>query len=133
MTMSAAEICAEYRQAKSPMKQIQILADENGCTRGEIVEILRAGGEKLPGQYERGRTPEPEPVQASASEPAQAVPAHQPEPAPEGLAFGDLYKAALESIAELLEMADAREQDYQRFPERVRGVLMMLWKSGEQE
>lgn len=112
MIMSAAEICAEYRQAKSPLKQIGILADENGCTRAEIVAILQDGGEELPGQYNRGKTPEP---------------------APEGLAFrGDLYKAALESIAELLEMADAREQDYQRFPERVRGVLMMLWKSREE-
>ena len=115
MIMSAAEICAEYRQAKFPLKQIGILADENGCTRGEIVEVLRADGEELPGQYNRGKTQEP-----------------APEPAQEAPVIRDVYRLAVESIAELLEMADTNELDYQRFPERVRGVLMMLWKSGEQ-
>lgn len=49
MTMTNEEICREYRMAKAPTKQIQILADLNGCKKDEIKQILIDGGEKLPG------------------------------------------------------------------------------------
>ena len=48
MTMTAEEIIREYRLSKTPSKQIRILADENCCTRKEIIEILREGGVPLP-------------------------------------------------------------------------------------
>lgn len=48
MTMTAEEIIREYRLSKTPSKQIRILADENCCTRKEIIEILREGGAPLP-------------------------------------------------------------------------------------
>ncbi len=49
MTMTNEEICRDYRQAKAPTKQIQILADLNGCKKEQIKRILVDGGEKLPG------------------------------------------------------------------------------------
>lgn len=53
MTMTSAEIVADYRQAAKPLKQIGILADLNGCKRQEIVEILREAGCELPKQYQK--------------------------------------------------------------------------------
>ncbi len=53
MTMTPEEIVREYREAKSPMKQIGILADENACTKREIVRILLEAGEEVPGQFLR--------------------------------------------------------------------------------
>lgn len=49
MTMTPEEICREYDQAKSPVKQIGILADLNQCSKARIKEILVAGGRELPG------------------------------------------------------------------------------------
>lgn len=51
MVMSKADIVREYKQAKQPLKQIGILADENSCTKQEIAEILREAGAKLPQQF----------------------------------------------------------------------------------
>lgn len=51
MTMTNEEICREYRLAKQPAKQIDVLADLNQCPKKVIVEILRQAGEKLPGNY----------------------------------------------------------------------------------
>lgn len=52
MEMTNAEIVAEYRTAKTPSKQISVLADLNQCTRKEIVEILREAGCDLPKPYQ---------------------------------------------------------------------------------
>lgn len=49
MTMTNEEICREYRTAKAPVKQIQILAELNQCDKNRIKQILIDGGEKLPG------------------------------------------------------------------------------------
>lgn len=46
--MSEAEICREYRNAKNPNPQLQILADLNGIKRIEVIKILAKNGEKLP-------------------------------------------------------------------------------------
>lgn len=51
MVMTPAEIVAEYKQAKSPLKQIKILADQNVCKPTEIVQILRDARCYIPGQY----------------------------------------------------------------------------------
>lgn len=48
MIMTPAEIAREYRSAKRPQNQIQILADENCCTRNEIKKILIEQGCELP-------------------------------------------------------------------------------------
>ena len=55
MIMSNEEICREYRQAKDQHRQIGILADQNKATKAEIVEILRASGEKVTGNYKTKR------------------------------------------------------------------------------
>jgi len=49
MTMTNDEICRDYRTAKSPTKQIQILAELNQCDKNRIKQILIDGGCKLPG------------------------------------------------------------------------------------
>jgi len=52
MMMSEEEICREFRLAASKTKQLQILADENVCTKKEIAEILiRNGEEGVPKWY----------------------------------------------------------------------------------
>lgn len=48
MIMTTSEIVREYHDAKKPMNQIQILADQNGCTRKEIARILIEAGESVP-------------------------------------------------------------------------------------
>jgi len=55
LEMSEFEVLREYRQAKYPEKQITILAQLNGVRRGQIVEILRAGGERVEPRRSRGR------------------------------------------------------------------------------
>lgn len=49
MTMTNEEIVRDYKAAKTPSKQIHILADLNQCSREKIKQILVAGGCKLPG------------------------------------------------------------------------------------
>lgn len=48
MTMTNAEIVADYRQAKNKRSQIGILADLNSTDAGTIKDILREAGEPLP-------------------------------------------------------------------------------------
>lgn len=51
MIMSNADIVREYKAAKTPMKQIGILADQNLCKKKEIVEILLKEGCEVPKYY----------------------------------------------------------------------------------
>lgn len=51
MEMTKNEIVAEYKAAKQPMKQIGILADQNLCSKRQIVDILLEAGCSVPGQY----------------------------------------------------------------------------------
>lgn len=44
MQMSKEEIARAYREAKYKKKQIQILADLNGCDKETIQEVLRQSG-----------------------------------------------------------------------------------------
>ena len=50
--MTNEEIVRDYRLAKTPLKQIRILADMNQTSKDEIVKILKEAGCKLPKQYE---------------------------------------------------------------------------------
>lgn len=47
MTMTANEICMEYRLAKNKSEQIKILADENCTSREEIIKVLQDCGENV--------------------------------------------------------------------------------------
>jgi len=55
MIMSNADIVREYREAKTPMKQISILADLNCCKRKDIVEILLKEGCEVPKFYTKSK------------------------------------------------------------------------------
>ena len=133
MTMTNEEICREYRQAKTPLKQIGILADENSCTKREIAEILRGAGEKLPKTYKV--------KDAAAAETPH--PSAAPTPSPEGKAAemqlpgldaGRVAVAAVDAIARLLKDSDTGdESDCWNFMERVRGVLMLAHALTETE
>lgn len=60
LTMTPEDICKEYRTAKSPLKQIGVLAELNACPKGEIIKVLRDNGEKLPGNVGPRSKPAPE-------------------------------------------------------------------------
>ena len=76
MTMTPAEIAADYRQAKSKLKQIGILAELNACDKETIKRILVDQGEKLPGNVkppkpERKQEPEAQPIIKDSGERTQ--------------------------------------------------------------
>ena len=148
MTMTDAEIIREYREAKTPLKQIGILADENQCSRGKIVEILRAAGVKLPAVYQEKARTEERPAGAQAPSVSFAD-SSLPEGAKDGDASGDEEAAygpilpapklagfaervndgAIEVIARLLKVSDASpnaEGASLDFQEQVRGVLALV-------
>ena len=96
MTMTPEEIVREYREAKTPMKQIGILADENACAKKEIVRILLEAGEEVPAQFLR-KTEEPAGGGDAPPEEAAALP-----PPPKGAGeFQDGRETAL-TVGELL-------------------------------
>lgn len=61
MIMTNADIVREYREAKTPMKQISILADLNCCKRKDIVEILLKEGCEVPKFYTKSKDKKEEP------------------------------------------------------------------------
>lgn len=116
MIMSAGDIVREYLQAKQPLKQIGILAEENLCDKKEIVAILRAAGCNLPQQYDQARhkvKKQPE----TASEP-EANPAEEPA-RPQ---VRDHYTQACDAIFRMMEKANSHE----RLIWQIEGVLAML-------
>lgn len=109
MTMTIDEIVMEYKQAKAPMKQIGILADQNCCTKGEIAKILKEAGCAVPGQFDK----KPKAEKAEAPEPEEEARACY---------FVEEIKAfALDVIAELIQ-ADA--SDY--VTEQIRGIFALI-------
>ena len=72
MVMTANEILRDYRAAKSPMKQIGILADVNCCEKRDIVNILLEMGEKVPGNFLPGKR-EKKQTAPAAEAPAETV------------------------------------------------------------
>ncbi|MBR3554727.1 MAG: hypothetical protein IKN89_02330 [Oscillospiraceae bacterium] len=148
MMMTDAEIIREYREAKTPLKQIGILADENQCSRGKIVDILRAAGVDLPAVYREKARTEERPAGAQAPSVSFAD-SSLPEGAKDGDASGDEEAAygpilpaprlagfservndgAVEVIARMVADSDsAGDQQEARwsFLERVRGVLALV-------
>lgn len=136
MTMTNEEICREYRQAKTPLKQIRILADLNGCTKREIAEILREGGEVLPAQFVKGPPrPKAETERKALEDAGLLFPAPTVgeilEPTGERVAW-----AAVDVIARLLKALDTGgygEAEAFNFIEQVRGVLMLTHALTESE
>lgn len=72
MVMTANEILRDYRAAKSPMKQIGILADVNCCEKRDIVNILLEIGEKVPRNFLPGKR-EKKQTASAAEAPAETV------------------------------------------------------------
>lgn len=155
MIMSNEEIVREYRQAKAPMKQIGILADENQCRRGKIVEILQEAGIELPAVYRKKARTEERPAGTQAPS-VNFADSSLPEGAKDGDANGDEEAAygqilpapkeagfservndgAIEVIVRMVADSDsAGDQQEARwsFLERVRGVLMLVHALTETE
>lgn len=152
MIMSNEEILREYRQARYPMKQIGILADENQCTKREIVDILMTAGAEVPGQFTRYRKPA-QPQEGAGdekNEEEQAMEDVKILPAPEGagefqpefqaeLVTGEGFKervcrGAVDTVAQLLAESD-RVRDAATvydaawvFREQIRGVLQLVYQ-----
>ena len=134
MTMTPAEIAADYRQAKTKTKQITILADLNSCSKDEIKEILLQQGEKLPGNCS---APSQRKAKPNSDTPHELVPAKQGAitendddtiPASEAIPFV-VRMAAIDVIDKFLkesEAGDDPEIDSAVFRDRVHGVLEVV-------
>ena len=137
MILTNEEICREYRQAKTPLKQIGILADENSCTKREIAEILREAGETLPAQFAKAPHRPKAETERKALEDAGLIfptPVRDAEILLPGLDAGRVALATVDAIARLLRDSDTgKEEDCWNFMERVRGVLMLAHALTETE
>ena len=119
LVMTNEEICRDYRTAAAPLKQIQILADLNGCGKGIIKQILIDGGEKLPGNMMPKPKKQPEPPQAPDAAPA-------PEEKSSSL---NIYRQAIATIGDIILLSDRGDCD--DIKEAVRGVLYMVFAATE--
>lgn len=88
MYMKESEIAREFREGKDKKQQVKILADMNGCTYDEIVEILRKQGIDVSEveRKKRGRQSAKEketvlPVEEKKSDMAAGLPAETKKPA----------------------------------------------------
>ena len=125
MTMTNEEICRDYRTAKSKLKQIQILAELNECSKDTIKRILVEGGEKLPGNMvapgERKAKPKPEPK----TEPEEATTA----PMDANTGDAEFFGMAITLIADIVALSD--KCGCNDIKEAVRDVLRMCFVWGE--
>ncbi len=138
MTMTDQEIVREYREAKTPLKQIGILADENQCSRAQIVDILLEAGMELPAVYrERNAGAQAPSVACGDSSLPEGADDGEAEggpilPAPRQQRTGtDVYAAAVEVIARMVADSDSgasQEDEVWQFRERVRGVLALVYE-----
>ena len=136
MVMTKEEIIREYREAKTPMKQIGILADENQCTKKENVGILTEAGLEVPAQF----MPRPFGGEKPKAETAALPPADGQRGAEDGEAYGpilpagrgrDVYAAAVEVIARMVADSDSgadQQEESWALRERVRGVLALVYE-----
>lgn len=115
MTMTKEEIAAEYRQAKFPMKQIAILADQNCCDRKEILEVLREQGCELPKTYQK--------------KPVDEAPAAKVEPAKEPtLNYLELRSTALDTILNAIEESEMASSDLSWYILGIKDLLKTAWE-----
>lgn len=152
MTMTNEEIVRSYRTAKSPGKQIGILAELNMTTPSAIRTILETEGCELP---KRGRpktepgdlprpeaSPERELTETWDGEkvlPAPEGAGDRPEPQADTAAWGELKEtrekdvnaAAVEVIARMVADCDSSQDQMEAamdLRERVRGVLALVYE-----
>lgn len=137
MIMTNEEIVREYRQAKTPMKQIGILANLNQCSKKDIVKILLEAGETVPQNF-LNKQPAPA-AAAAAGEPETECPPVLPAPkaasAAAELSAGRIARSALDAIARLLNDHDEFYDDGSGndFTEQVRGVLALTHELTKEE
>ena len=86
MYMKDNEIVREYREGRDKKQKVKILADMNGCTYEEIVEVLRKQGIDVSGveRKKRGRQGTKEtvvPAEEKKSNVAAGLPAETEKPA----------------------------------------------------
>ena len=123
MTMTPEEICREYRQAKAPTKQIQILADLNGCKKDEIKQILIDGGEKLPGNMTApGERKAPKP---KAEPDKTATAPAKPEPVNRG---DKVAIVAMKLLRDRLMKTSFADDEWAEYCQFARGVIAM-WEA----
>jgi len=135
LPMSEQEIVNEYKAAKRPQNQIAILADQNGCEKKTIVNILEAAGCELPGNFKKKKKEQPLEETEAAPKEAPDFSKVQPldsleltlEPAPkeEPLPIAvHVRLAALRTIENMLpEDSGIEAVD---FTERVIGILQLV-------
>ena len=124
MTMTPEEICREYRQAKSPTKQIQILADLNGCKKDEIKRILVDCGEKLPGNM----MPKPKAAPKAMPVPDETATATmKPEPVNRS---DKAAVMAMRILRDRLMQTSLADDEWAEFCQFARGVMAM-WEAME--
>ena len=126
MIMTDEEICRDYRTAKSPLKQIGILAQLNQCPKEKIKEILIAGGCELPGNMR----PKPKGPRTAAKEPEPEKAEPETVPMSEVVAVRDALpllvgESALKVIADLAEKFGDSEDDQFYFRHQVAGVMLL--------
>ena len=124
MIDSNEKICSEYRTAKNRVKQIQILAELNGCTKDEIKKILIENGEKLPGNMTapgQKRPPKPAPAKKPVEKPVKK-PVDDPAPISRAYYSADIRYQAIELIRKTVN----DEHSYAFTLDRIRAILDML-------
>lgn len=126
--MTNEEICRDYRLAKQKVKQIGILADLNECTKKQIVEILKAGGEELPYIYQPHTQPRKQTTDAPPEAPeAPEMDDNETVSVREVLPFL-VGQAALEAIVDLIDyMESDYEEQRDRTVLRIEGIVN-VWK-----
>lgn len=151
LPMSEQEIVNEYKAAKRPQSQIAILADQNGCEKKTIVNILELNGCELPGNYKKKKKVQPLDLEelglhstgAMAGnggsgakppytiveippEPVKEEPKQEEEPLPIAV---HVRLAALRSIERMIpEDGDIEDVDHTIFAQRVAGILQLVWE-----
>lgn len=53
--MIAKDICRKYNESADKAEMIQVLADLEGCTKRDIIELLKANGCDIPPKFLRGK------------------------------------------------------------------------------
>lgn len=118
MYMKPGDICREYTQAKFKKQQIEILADQNSCTKEEIMKILVENGIELPTETKKKpsakvkeeKAEEITPKEEKSQDEAQTKPQSMPE-AVAGALIARLEVIEAEIVAKQDEIA-AKEREY---------------------
>jgi len=135
LPMTEQEIVKEYKEAKSPRTQIGILADQNGCDKKTIANILEAAGCEVPGWYKSKKKEQPQEETEAAPkeapdfakvqpEPVKEEPKQEEEPLPIAV---HVRLAALDAIWNMMpDDYDTEALDRRAFVERTVGILQLV-------